>query len=65
MLSLAPSDEWVPDKTECSFCGKAANQVKSLIAGPGVSICEGCVSLCVSALADKGVELPPPFPETA
>ena len=63
MLSLAPSGEWVPNKPECSFCGKAANQVKCLIAGPGVSICEECVSLCVSVLSDKGVELPPPYPE--
>ena len=48
-----------------AFCGKTVNQVERLIAGPGVTICEECVSLCVSILADKGVELPPPYPEPA
>lgn len=50
---------------KCAFCDKTANQVKSLIAGPGVTICEECISLCVSILADKGVELPPPYPDPA
>jgi hypothetical protein len=31
--------------------------------GSGVNICEECVSLCVSILADKGVDLPPPYLE--
>lgn len=30
----------------CSFCNKAQNEVKKLIAGPGVFICDECVSLC-------------------
>lgn len=30
----------------CSFCGKAADQGRRLIAGPGVSICGECVALC-------------------
>jgi len=30
----------------CSFCGKSQNQVKKLIAGPGVYICNECVDLC-------------------
>ncbi len=50
---------------KCAFCGKAANQVKFLIAGPGVTICEECVSLYVSILAVEGVELQPPYPEPA
>ena len=32
--------------TFCSFCGKSHNQVRKLIAGPGVFICDECISLC-------------------
>jgi ClpX C4-type zinc finger len=35
----------------CSFCGKAEHQVRRLIAGPGVFICDGCVALCTEILA--------------
>ncbi|MFY9196789.1 MAG: ATP-dependent Clp protease ATP-binding subunit ClpX [Bacillota bacterium] len=31
---------------KCSFCGKAQDQVKKLIAGPGVYICDECIELC-------------------
>ena len=34
------------DFLKCSFCGKSQNQVKKLIAGPGVYICNECVDLC-------------------
>lgn len=37
----------------CSFCGKTQNQVKRLIAGPNVSICNECVDLCNSILANE------------
>src|SRR5690242_17370113 len=30
----------------CSFCGKSQKQVKKLIAGPGVCICDECIDLC-------------------
>ncbi|MFN2470912.1 MAG: ClpX C4-type zinc finger protein [Gaiellaceae bacterium] len=30
----------------CSFCGRGEQQVKKLIAGPGVCICDSCVDLC-------------------
>jgi len=43
--------------TLCSFCGKSHAEVKKLIAGPGVYICDNCVVLCKSVL-DK--ELAPP-----
>ena len=32
--------------TLCSFCGKSHAEVKKLIAGPGVYICDNCVILC-------------------
>jgi hypothetical protein len=36
----------------CSFCGKGTNNVKRMIAGPAVHICDECVKL-VSKLVDK------------
>jgi hypothetical protein len=36
--------------TRCSFCGKGQDQVKKLIAGPGVYICDACVVLCNQVL---------------
>jgi ATP-dependent protease Clp ATPase subunit len=36
----------------CSFCGKAQTEVKTLIAGPGLFICDECVQLC-QAIIDK------------
>jgi ATP-dependent Clp protease ATP-binding subunit ClpX len=41
----------------CSFCGKTQSEVKKLIAGPGVYICNECVTLCVSIL-DKELRAP-------
>jgi ATP-dependent Clp protease ATP-binding subunit ClpX len=32
--------------TLCSFCGKSQSEVRKMIAGPGVYICDGCVSVC-------------------
>ncbi|MDD3261416.1 MAG: ATP-dependent Clp protease ATP-binding subunit ClpX [Oscillospiraceae bacterium] len=37
----------------CSFCGKPQSQVRRLIAGPGVYICDACVELCQSILNDE------------
>ena len=36
----------------CSFCGKSQEEVKTLIAGPGVFVCDECVQLC-QAIIDK------------
>ncbi|MGL4698277.1 MAG: ClpX C4-type zinc finger protein, partial [Apilactobacillus waqarii] len=30
----------------CSFCGKSQDQVKKIVAGPGVYICNECIDLC-------------------
>ena len=35
----------------CSFCGKSQRQVKKLIAGPGVYICDECIDLCNEIIA--------------
>jgi len=35
-----------PDQLKCSFCGKSQRQVRKLIAGPGVYVCDECIDLC-------------------
>lgn len=41
------------EKLQCSFCGKTQDQVKKLIAGPDVYICDECVELCNEILDDE------------
>ena len=36
--------------TMCSFCGKSHSEVKKLVAGPGVFICDICIVLCKNVL---------------
>lgn len=38
---------------KCSFCGKSQEQVKRLIAGPGVYICDECIELCAEIIDDE------------
>ena len=44
----------------CSFCGKSQRQVKKLIAGPGVYICDECIDLC-NEIIDEELAAPPAF----
>jgi len=56
------------DLLKCSFCGKSQKQVKKLIAGPGVYICDECIDLCNEIIEEElaeatevgTVELPKP-----
>ena len=41
------------DQLQCSFCGKSQRQVRKLIAGPGVYICDECIELCVEIIAEE------------
>ena len=41
------------NRLKCSFCGKSQDQVKKLIAGPGVYICDECVELCNEILDEE------------
>ncbi|MGF1513194.1 MAG: ATP-dependent protease ATP-binding subunit ClpX [Elainellaceae cyanobacterium] len=56
---------------KCSFCGKSQEQVRKLIAGPGVYICDECVDLCNEILDEElfdsssSVPQPPPRREQA
>ena len=55
---------------KCSFCGKTQDQVRRLVAGPGVYICDECIALCEDILREEfsaaepvledGTELPKP-----
>src|ERR671925_73441 len=38
--------------TRCSFCGKGQDQVRKLVAGPGVYICDQCIDLCQEVLEE-------------
>lgn len=65
---MARSAESV-DLLKCSFCGKSQKQVKKLIAGPGVYICDECIELCNEIIAEEtsqdsaGVPLELPKPQ--
>ena len=44
------------DLLKCSFCGKSQKQVKKLIAGPGVYICDECIELCNEIIEEELAE---------
>src|SRR6266851_3066032 len=46
------------DLLKCSFCGKSQKQVKKLIAGPGVYICDECIDLCNEIIEEELTESP-------
>ncbi|PSO60849.1 MAG: ATP-dependent Clp protease ATP-binding subunit ClpX [Cyanobacteria bacterium QH_2_48_84] len=50
---------------KCSFCGKSQEQVRKLIAGPGVYICDECVELCNEILDDELIDSSPQASQTA
>ncbi|MBZ0274101.1 ATP-dependent Clp protease ATP-binding subunit ClpX [bacterium] len=50
MVKRGPDDS---HNLTCSFCGKSQREVKKLIAGPGVYICDECVDLCNDIIAEE------------
>jgi len=38
---------------KCSFCGKSQEQVRKLVAGPGVYICDECIELCTEIVEEE------------
>jgi ATP-dependent Clp protease ATP-binding subunit ClpX len=42
------------DSLHCSFCGKSQKEVKKLIAGPTVFVCDECVELCMDIIKEEG-----------
>jgi hypothetical protein len=47
-----------PPVLHCSFCSKSQRDVKKLIAGPNVNICDECVDICNDIIADDRVLVP-------
>lgn len=45
----------------CSFCGKSQDEVRHLIAGPGVYICNECVELCEQVISEQPMPSFPPL----
>jgi hypothetical protein len=52
--SSAGGDSGSQKTLYCSFCGKSQHDVKKLIAGPSVYICDECVELCVDIIREEG-----------
>ncbi len=50
------SDKTSNEELHCSFCGKSQNEVKKLIAGRGVYICDECIEVCINIVADEMAE---------
>lgn len=50
------SDKKETEELHCSFCGKNQNEVKKLIAGRGVFICDECIEVCINIVADEMAE---------
>jgi hypothetical protein len=56
VLSSADTADSGPQKTlYCSFCGKSQHDVRKLIAGPLVYICDACVQLCTNIVNDEDI----------
>jgi hypothetical protein len=49
-MPKAPATKTPKRVYRCSFCGKSQREVKTLVAGPGVFICDECVQLCRSII---------------
>ena len=43
-----------PSDVNCSFCGKAQEEVRKLVVGPNVYICNECITVCHDILAEEG-----------
>ena len=50
---MASEDKVVP---RCSFCGKPQDEVRKLVAGPAINICDECVAICNEILADLEIQ---------
>ncbi|MCL4378236.1 MAG: ATP-dependent Clp protease ATP-binding subunit ClpX [Actinobacteria bacterium] len=53
MINLSDGQETKIEGLKCSFCGKPQKQVKKLIAGPGIYICDECVDLCTEIIDEE------------
>ena len=49
---MAKQEDRMNKLVKCSFCGKTQDQVRRIVAGPGVYICDECILLCQEIVAD-------------
>jgi ATP-dependent Clp protease ATP-binding subunit ClpX len=57
-LSDSNSGNTIDKVLYCSFCGKSQHEVKKLIAGPSVFICDECIDLCTDIIQEELAKLP-------
>ena len=50
---MPSKDDMTTRRQRCSFCGKSQDQVRRMVAGPSVYICDECIALCHELLADE------------
>jgi ATP-dependent Clp protease ATP-binding subunit ClpX len=60
-----PSGKGTKVPYRCSFCGKSQEQVRKLIAGQGVYICDECINLCQEIIEEEMLEAPRAKPHAA
>ena len=51
---LAAIARLLQSRLRCSFCGRAADEVGRLVAGPSVYICDECIKMCVAVVEQHG-----------
>jgi ATP-dependent Clp protease ATP-binding subunit ClpX len=64
-LSTTGSSKGTKVPYRCSFCGKSQEQVRKLIAGQGVYICDECINLCQEIIEEEMLEQPKAKPSVA
>lgn len=55
-MTKTPSKDDKKGTLYCSFCGKSQHEVKKLIAGPNVFICDECIGLCTDIITEEHQE---------
>ncbi len=55
-MTKTPSKDEKKETLYCSFCGKSQHEVKKLIAGPNVFICDECINLCTDIIKEEQQE---------
>ena len=64
-MSSTSSSKGTKVPYRCSFCGKSQEQVRKLIAGQGVYICDECINLCQEIIEEELLETPRTKPHAA
>src|SRR4051794_1702410 len=62
-MSTTSSTKGTKVPYRCSFCGKSQEQVRKLIAGQGVYMCDECINLCQEIIEEEMLEAPRPKPQ--